>query len=134
MTAFELNFLGLVVYRLALFVVGLALAYMSYRLFLSGFFESAGELKAAWGEKRLAWKQAAPGTVFAILAAAVVVWSLCSGPPSVPSNTTATGLTKQVPDSIMEIVLKSVCQARLSQAEHQRFTTWYAAQWRRSCP
>ena len=59
---------------------------------------------------------------------------MLSNPPSVPSHTLGPVLSRSVPDSIMDIVLKSVCQARLSQPERQRFTAWYAAQWRGTCP
>ena len=134
MTPFRLDFLIVVAYRLALVAIGLALAYMSYRLFRSGFFEAAGELKAAWGDQNLPAKQAGPGVLFAVLAAVMIAWSMLSNPPSAPSNPPGVAPSRSVPDSIMDIVLKSVCQARLSQAERQRFTSWYAAQWRGTCP
>src|SRR5206468_4813612 len=111
----------------------LALAYMSYRLFRSGFFEAAGELKAAWGDRNLPAKQAGPGVLFAVLAAVMIAWSMLSNPPSVPSNTLGPALSRSVPDSIMDIVLKSVCQARLSPAERQSFTAWYVSQRGKSC-
>lgn len=134
MTAFSLDLLVVVVYRLALVAIGLALAYMSYRLFRSGFFEAAGELKAAWGDRNLPSKQAAPGILFAILAAVMITWSMLSNPPSVPSGTSGVALARSLPDSIVDIVLKSVCQARLSPGERQRLATWYAAHGRGSCP
>ena len=130
MTAVEFEFVTLVVYRLVLVVAGLSLAYMAHRLFLAGFFERAAELKVAWGDKGLAAKQAAPGAFFAAVAALVILWSLFNHPPTFPP----TPLTANtVPDSVMEIVLKSVCSASLSQADKDRFGTWYATQFRRPC-
>src|SRR6266550_1421746 len=113
MTAVEFEFVTSVVYRLVLVVAGLTLAYMAHRLFLAGFFERAGELKAAWGDKGLAGKQAAPGAFFAVVAATMILWSLFKGPPTFPAPPTA----RIFPDSVMEIVLKSVCRGSLSQAD-----------------
>ncbi|MBS0261392.1 MAG: hypothetical protein JSS02_05500, partial [Planctomycetes bacterium] len=42
-----------------------------------GVFERAGDLKAAWGDKHLTIKQAAPGTFFAVFGAIIVTVSLC---------------------------------------------------------
>ncbi len=89
------NAVALMVYRLASMLVGLALVYMGYRLFLAGWFERAGDLKAAWGEHHLELKQAAPGTVYAVLGAVVIPVSLAKG-FSVESGSTAPGPTIKV--------------------------------------
>ena len=76
MTKVDATLLVLVGYRIAGMLMGLAALYMGFRLFRLGFFEKAGDLKAAWGEHRLILKQAAPGSFFAVLGAVVmVVWS-----------------------------------------------------------
>lgn len=68
------------VYHLASSLIGLALGWMGYRLFRVGLFDKAGELKVAWGGGRsLVLKQAAPGTFFALLGAAIVIISLEKG-------------------------------------------------------
>lgn len=64
------------VYRILIVVAGIASAYMGYRLFVRGLFANAGELKAAWGERKLVLKQAAPGTFFALFGAAIVMYSI----------------------------------------------------------
>lgn len=42
MSSFDVTALSIVVYRIVTVLVGLALAWMGYRLFLSGLFEKAG--------------------------------------------------------------------------------------------
>ena len=130
MAPVEFEFVTSVVYRLVLVVAGLALAYMAHRLFLDGFFERAGELKTAWGDKGLAAKQAAPGAFFAVVAATMILWSLFKDPPTFPP-TPPTANT--LPDSVMQIVLKSVCRGSLSQADKDRFITWYIREFRKPC-
>lgn len=65
--------------KLVQIVVGLAFAYFGYNLFRLGVYEKAGELRAAWGERRLALKQAAPGTFFALFGALVIGVSIWRG-------------------------------------------------------
>lgn len=60
-------------------LVGLAFAYFGYRLFRHGVYEKAGDLRAAWGERYLVLKQAAPGTFFALFGAAVIAVSIWRG-------------------------------------------------------
>lgn len=62
--------------KIALLLVGALFAYMGYRLFIAGVYTHAGDLKAAWGEKYLMIKQAAPGTFFALFGAAIIIVSI----------------------------------------------------------
>jgi hypothetical protein len=69
----------LVCYHVVTLLIGLVLAYLGYLLFRSGVFEKAGDLKAAWGDKHLTLKQAAPGTFFALFGTIVMSVSLWRG-------------------------------------------------------
>jgi hypothetical protein len=53
-----------------LFVAGMAFAYMGYRLFVLGYFEKAGEFRAASGGNHILLKQVAPGVFFALFGVA----------------------------------------------------------------
>ncbi len=66
-------------YKFCTLIVGSALAYMGYRLFVTGVFEKAGDLKTTWGEKGLVLKQAAPGTYFALFGTVVIAVGLWRG-------------------------------------------------------
>ena len=59
--------------------VGGWIVFMGYRLFTTGVFERAGDLKAAWGENHLELKQAAPGTIFALFGAAILAIAIYKG-------------------------------------------------------
>ena len=66
-------------YRMSLVLVGGWIVFMGYRLFTTGMFESASDLKLAWGENYLVLKQAAPGTIFALFGAAILAFSIFKG-------------------------------------------------------
>ena len=66
-------------YRIVSLIVGLGFAYMGYKLFIHGVFDKAGELQAAWGEKKLLLKQAAPGTFFSLFGTVIIVVALWKG-------------------------------------------------------
>jgi hypothetical protein len=61
-----------VFYRTFTIACGFGIIYLGYKLFRIGVYEKAGELKAAWGDRHLTLKQAAPGTVFALFGALVL--------------------------------------------------------------
>jgi len=67
MTEFMQGVAIVVFYRTFTIACGLAVIYLGYLLFRVGVYEKAGELKAAWGDRHLTLKQAAPGTFFALL-------------------------------------------------------------------
>ncbi|QDT40716.1 hypothetical protein Pan241w_07740 [Gimesia alba] len=81
-------------YRIVSLIVGLGFAYMGYKLFLHGVFDKAGELQAAWGEKKLLLKQAAPGTFFSLFGTVIIVVALWKGLSFGLENGLA-GLTEQ---------------------------------------
>jgi hypothetical protein len=60
------------IYRYLLIVAGVAFAYMGYRLFVLGYFEKAGEFRAASGGKHILLKQVAPGVFFALFGVAAI--------------------------------------------------------------
>lgn len=54
------------IYRCLLIVAGMAFGYWGYRLFVLGYFEKAGEFRAAYGENHIVLRQVSPGVFFAI--------------------------------------------------------------------
>lgn len=79
MSDFVIVNLFVLLFRTIMVLVGLAFAYLGYSLFKIGVYEKAGELKAAWGDRNLALKQAAPGTFFALFGVIVVGISVMRG-------------------------------------------------------
>jgi len=71
--------MSLTIYKLATIFTGLAFAFMGYRLFISGIFAEAGELRTNWDNKSLVLRKAAPGTFFALLGAIITCISLWRG-------------------------------------------------------
>ena len=66
MSEFVVVNLMVILFRTIMIGLGFGFAYLGYKLFVKGVYERAGELKAAWGDKNLVLKQAAPGTFFAL--------------------------------------------------------------------
>ena len=79
MTEYLAVVLALIVSRIVTALIGLAFAYFGYRLFSLGVYAKAGELRAAWGEKHLMLKQAAPGTFFALFGGIITAAALLGG-------------------------------------------------------
>ena len=71
--------LSLTSYKIASLLVGSAFAYMGYRLFISGIWGHAGELKTEFGDNKLVLKKAAPGTFFALFGAIIISITLYIG-------------------------------------------------------
>jgi len=71
--------MSLTIYKLATIFTGLAFAFMGYRLFISGIFAEAGELRTNWDNRSLVLRKAAPGTFFALLGAVITCISLWRG-------------------------------------------------------
>lgn len=94
------------IYRYLLIFAGVAFAVMGYRLFKLGYFEKAGELKAAYGSSHLLVKQVAPGVFFAALGAVMVAGPLIWMKPiqvSIPvlhANTPAASSSTSVADGV----------------------------------
>src|SRR5712691_12429589 len=64
---------GLILYKVTILLVGALFAVLGYRLFKLGYYEKAGELRAAWGKSHLLLKQTAPGVFFALFGAFIVM-------------------------------------------------------------
>lgn len=75
----NLLMISVVTYKVVSLLVGLALAYMGYRLFLSNIWGQSGDLRAQFRENSLVLKKAAPGTFFAVLGTVVIVTTLFTG-------------------------------------------------------
>jgi hypothetical protein len=65
--------------ELSAIVAGLGFAFMGYLLFDKGLF-NASDVEAVWGDKKLFLKRAAPGTLFALFGAFVIVFALYKVP------------------------------------------------------
>ena len=79
MSEFNQIVLLLTFYRIVTVLIGLAFAVLGYKLFCRGVYDKAGELKAAWGDRHLVLKQAAPGTIFALFGVVVIAIGLWRG-------------------------------------------------------
>lgn len=66
-------------YKLASLFVGLAFAYMGYRLFMAGVWGEAGDVEAQFQDNKLVVKRAAPGTFFALFGAIVICVTIYKG-------------------------------------------------------
>jgi len=67
------------IFRYVLVIAGVVFAYMGYRLFILGYFEKAGELRAAFGNNHIILKQVAPGVFFALLGVATIAVGVYRG-------------------------------------------------------
>jgi hypothetical protein len=71
--------LAVFLYKIVSLLVGLAFAYMGYRLFMSSVWGQAGELDAQFGKNKILLKKAAPGTFFALFGAVVIALTIWKG-------------------------------------------------------
>ncbi|UVO53011.1 hypothetical protein [Sphingomonas sp. SUN039] len=72
-------FTYLIVYKIAILIAGVALAYMGFRLFLADKATAAGEFSAKANLLELKLSGAAPGVFFALFGAAVICFSIFKG-------------------------------------------------------
>lgn len=104
------------VFRSLTVLCGLGALFMGYRLFTLGVYERAGELKAAWGERNLLLRQAAPGTFFALFGAVIVVSAIYMGLGV--SRTLGSPTPEPSPDSVAaeasQTVLRSANLSRVN--------------------
>ena len=96
-------------------LAGLALVLMGYRLFRAGFLKQAGDVEAGGHGVRVALKRAAPGTVFAVLGAAVMVAGIWKGlsqeseaPVAPPSVSPLLPQSFSPPSDSLRIILRRV--------------------------
>lgn len=66
-------------YGMVTIAAGVALCWMGYRLFRVGIYEKGGDLNASWGSKKIALKQAGPGTFFALFGAVILGLAVYKG-------------------------------------------------------
>ena len=77
MNAANANFVAVVAYKALALVVGLAFAWMGYRLFVLGITEKSGDMELKGGSLfGVKITRAAPGTFFAVLGAAIVIYAV----------------------------------------------------------
>jgi hypothetical protein len=76
---YSILIIGTVAYRISCIAAGLIIVILGYRLFRTGIYEKAGDLRAVWGNKYLTLKSAAPGTIFALFGAGVMIMTLVKG-------------------------------------------------------
>ena len=66
-------------YKVACLLTGSLFGFLGYRLFVSGIWGNAGDLDSKFKDGKLVLKNAAPGTFFAVLGAAVVIVAVLQG-------------------------------------------------------
>lgn len=66
-------------YKICSLVVGMIIAYMGYKLFMAGVQGNAGNAEGKFGQNSFFIREAAPGTFFAILGAAVIIATISTG-------------------------------------------------------
>jgi hypothetical protein len=69
----------LLAYKIIGLLIGLAVVYMGYNLFVKGVFGNAGSLFTKDGDKSLYLKEAAPGTFFALFGAVFMIFVVWKG-------------------------------------------------------
>jgi uncharacterized YccA/Bax inhibitor family protein len=72
-------FAMIVVYRIMILLVGLAMSFMGYRLFLADKVNPAGDLVAKGGKYGLSLKGGAPGVFFCLLGTVLICFSIYKG-------------------------------------------------------
>ncbi len=71
------NLLAVVAYKALALLVGLAFAWMGYRLFALGVTEKSGDMEVKGGSLfGIKISRAAPGTFFAVLGAAIIIYAI----------------------------------------------------------
>jgi hypothetical protein len=106
----------LITFRIVALLVGAFLLFLGYSLFKLGYFEKAGELQAAWGNRRLVLKQVAPGIFFALFGTVIV----CVGtwkPISVQS-------ADRTPETVITTLRKVAANQQLTDDERSSIGSW----------
>ena len=126
----------LTLYRVSTLLAGLALTWMGYRLFLAGLVNQAGDVEAGAHRFRLVLKRAAPGTVFVVLGATVMMAGVWKGlsyhseeplPISgrAPSDTQGRS-PGQLPDSVLNVLQRVARGQPASTADQRLIRAWLA--------
>jgi hypothetical protein len=98
-----LKIIYLLIFRLSIVIVGVISIILGYRLFVKGVFPSSGnakdssEFSAKVGEMNLTFRNAAPGTLFALFGAVLIVVMIVYAPPEfeMTKKTDPNGVTEQ---------------------------------------
>jgi hypothetical protein len=64
---------AVLIYKLSCLGVGSLFCYLGFRLFVSGIWGNAGDLRSTFGNSKIVLRSAAPGTFFAVLGAVITV-------------------------------------------------------------
>jgi len=87
----ELIFLA---YKVIALIVGALCIYLGYKLFIKGIDKPSGDVEAGDGKNSIKLKNAAPGTIFCVFGAGVIVFSLMRGTFNSEVTTDPDGNTK----------------------------------------
>lgn len=90
MSDFVRTVLIVTILRAVMVLAGVAFAYMGYRLFVRGIYDSTSDLHAVWADKKLAITKAGPGIFFALFGVVVVATSVWRGTGLSQSPSSAT--------------------------------------------
>jgi len=118
--AADANFVAVVAYKALALVVGLAFAWMGYRLFVLGITEKSGDMELKGGSLfGIKITRAAPGTFFAVLGAAIVIYAVTQilqfsqtqATPARSSNTVVApkGDSARQPPDTTKITTTTIC-------------------------
>lgn len=129
------EFTATVLYRVSTIFVGGWIVFMGYRLFSVGVFQKATDLKAAWGDNHLELKQAAPGTIFALFGAAVLIFSIQKGisleqsqSASFSGSATSEDMSElfatTYPEDIIELIFAIASGEELSDDDRSKLLNW----------
>ncbi|MGL9621567.1 hypothetical protein QRQ56_26485 [Bradyrhizobium sp. U531] len=113
---FDATVAMLVFFRTTALVIGAFLLYLGYSLFKLGYFEKAGELQAAWGQRRLVLKQVAPGIFFALFGTAIVCLGIWK-PIAIQS-------ADPTPEPIVQVMEKIASNQQVSEADRTAIGVW----------
>lgn len=75
----------LLIYKLSCLLVGTLFCYFGYRLFKDGIWGSAGDMESNFSNNKVILKNAAPGTFFTVLGAAIIIFTVWQG-MHIPAN------------------------------------------------
>jgi hypothetical protein len=70
---------GITLYKIGCLAVGSLFVILGYRLFQSGIWGHAGDFAATFKDTKIVLKSAAPGTFFAVLGAAIIIFTVVQG-------------------------------------------------------
>src|SRR4029079_5033776 len=116
----------LVAFRMVALLVGAMLLFFGYNLFKLGDFEQAGEVRAAWGDRRFLLKTVYPGVFFALFGTIIVcvgIWK----PLSVRSP-------EGTPTQVIAALQKVVINQPLTDAERTSIAAWLQQRRSRNLP